>query len=139
MTRWNNVSKIFLKNIYFSSKKVYLHLEKCFQHVSHTLLPNPVFFHKTGYHVAGEGNLIPSQWDYLGEERIDDGSNNNNNNAVNVPCRVFGDGDRYWRYCFHYVSISTVGTTDTFTKLCLPAKDEGERLLKSRLHCFMFL
>jgi hypothetical protein len=77
----------------------------------------------SGYQVAGEGNLIPSQWDYLGEEVVD-------GQQVNMPCRFFGQQDtaatqRYWRYCFHYVSLTVVGSTETVAKLCLPARDDG--------------
>ena len=72
-----------------------------------------------GYQVAGEGNLIPSQWDYLGEKRVKD-----EEDLVFIPCGYFSE--RYWRFCFHYVTLSVAGTTNTMTKLCLPARDDGK-------------
>ena len=54
--------------------------------------------------MAAEGNLVPSQWDYLGEELVRD-----DRDDVRMPCNFFSD--RYWRFCFHYVSISVAGTT----------------------------
>ncbi len=71
-----------------------------------------------GYQVAGEGNLIPSKWIYLGEKVI-----SREDSLVFVPCEYFSD--RYWRFCFHLVTFTIVGTTETLTKLCLPAKDKG--------------
>ena len=82
-----------------------------------------------GYEVVGEGNLIPSQWDYLGEKRVGaDGADD----LVFIPCEYFSE--RYWRFCFHYVSISMVGTTNTLSKMCLPAKASGKQTLKSVVH-----
>jgi hypothetical protein len=78
-----------------------------------------------GYQVVGEGNLIPSQWDYLGEKRI-----SREDDLVFVPCEYFSE--RYWRFCFHYVSISIIGTTNTLAKMCLPAKESGRKKNKSQ-------
>ena len=74
-----------------------------------------------GYEVVGEGNLIPSQWDYLGEKRI---GADGDDDLVFLPCEYFSE--RYWRFCFHYVSISMIGTTNTLSKMCLPAKASGQ-------------
>ena len=71
--------------------------------------------------MVGEGNLIPSQWDYLGEKRI---GSDGDDDLVFIPCEYFSE--RYWRFCFHYVSISMVGTTNTLSKMCLPAKASGK-------------
>ena len=69
----------------------------------------------------GEGNLIPSQWDYLGESGI-----SAEDNLVFIPCEYFASSvDRYWKFCFHYVTTTVVGSTNTLTKICLPAKDTG--------------
>ena len=82
-----------------------------------------------GYEVVGEGNLIPSQWDYLGEKRV---GADGDDDLVFIPCEYFSE--RYWRFCFHYVSISMVGTTNTLSKMCLPAKASGKLFLKSVVH-----
>ena len=47
-----------------------------------------------GYHVAGEGNLIPSEWDYLGEQRVpeeEDQDGGGRGTSVMMPCRMFSD------------------------------------------------
>ena len=69
--------------------------------------------------MVGDGNLIPSQWDYLGEKGLEE-----TEDVVFVPCEYFKE--RYWKFCFHYVSTSMVGSTNTLAKICLPAKDSSE-------------
>ena len=83
--------------------------------------------------MVGEGNLIPSQWDYLGESGI-----NEEDNLVFIPCEYFtASRDRYWKFCFHYVTTTVVGSTNTLTKLCLPAKDSGKERKEYCNICFM--
>ncbi len=51
-------------------------------------------FSCAGYHVAGEGNLIPSEWDYLGEQRVpeeEDQDGGGRGTSVMMPCRMFSD------------------------------------------------
>ena len=89
------------------------------------------------------GNIIATRKQtYLGEVRLQKGEN-----IAVFPCeifhRTFKDNDKskhvdgitattdrqtvnYWKYCFHYVTISKQGTTNTTAKFCMPATIEGK-------------
>ena len=36
--------------------------------------------------------------------------------------------DDYWKYCFHYITTSIKGTTNTTAKFCMPANLKGNYL-----------
>ena len=84
-------------------------------------------------HQIINGNFLPSDWTYLGEVRI----HPDDDQIAVFPCELFsaannkaavGDGydDDVSKFCFHYVSRSIIGTTNTTAKFCMPATKKGK-------------
>lgn len=74
-----------------------------------------------GIRSVGNGNLVPSEWDYLGEKKI-----STHADVMFIPCNFFDDV--YWKFCFHYVTRTVLGETQTMTKMCLSAKEPSEAI-----------
>eukprot|EP00094_Tigriopus_californicus_P002139 TCALIF_02062-PA protein Name:"Similar to thbs1 Thrombospondin-1 (Xenopus laevis)" AED:0.16 eAED:0.09 QI:0/0.83/0.57/0.85/1/1/7/160/1139 len=74
-----------------------------------------------GIRSVGNGNLVPSEWDYLGEKKI-----STHADVMFIPCNFFDDV--YWKFCFHYVTQTVLGETQTMTKMCLSAKEPSEAI-----------
>lgn len=72
-----------------------------------------------GIRSVGNGNLVPSEWDYLGEKKI-----STHADVMFIPCNFFDDV--YWKFCFHYVTRTVLGETQTMTKMCLSAKEPSK-------------
>ena len=73
--------------------------------------------------------------EYLGEVRVRKGED-----IAIFPCEIFRrknkmkeqennkkltESDDYWKYCFHYITTSIKGTTNTTAKFCMPANLKG--------------
>ena len=85
------------------------------------------------------GNIFATRKQkYLGEVRVRKGED-----IAIFPCEIFhrknkmgGQQDNkkltygtefaeYWKYCFHYITTSIKGTTNTTAKFCMPANLKG--------------
>ncbi len=89
-----------------------------------------------GLNPIGGGNLLPSDWMYVGEASVADA---HDANLVLLQCDLFVGN--YWRFCFHYVSINVHGATEIMARLCLPAKDSGSAKYWASIpqHSFSFV
>lgn len=112
------------------------HLELFLENRIHFICPFTLTFGKKGqYHCINgfsfkgqrvvNGRVLPAgSWDYLGEVRMEPGDH-----IAVFPCQLFGPDDgRFHTFCFHYVSRSIIGTTNTTAKFCMPANQKGSFL-----------
>ena len=85
---------------------------------------NNVFSLSRKGHRIVNGNFLPTDWTYLGEVRI----HPDDDEIAIFPCELFtGKGNNANKFCFHYVSRSVIGTTNTTAKFCMPATVEGNK------------
>lgn len=68
--------------------------------------------------------MLPGEWHYLGEVRL----NQEDDNIAIFPCKFFHNAKDLVKYCFHYVSRSIIGTTNTTTTFCMPANTKDVQL-----------
>ena len=94
------------------------------------VLNNAIFLSRKGHQIVN-GNFLPSDWTYLGEVRI----HRDDDKIAVLPCELFsnkldgGRGGQANKFCFHYVSRSVIGTTNTTAKFCMPATKEGKDVI----------
>ena len=76
-------------------------------------------------HRVVNGNFLSQEWKrYLGEVRI-----NRDDKIAVFSCETFVlDEEKAQKFCFHYVTRSVLGTTNTTTVFCMPASNQGRKL-----------
>lgn len=80
-------------------------------------------FSREGHRVVN-GNFLPGDWRYFGEVRI----HQDDDKVAVIPCKLFANIETSMStFCFHYVSRSIIGTTNTTAKLCTPATKKGSK------------
>ena len=94
-------------------------------------LNNSFSLSRKGHRVVN-GNFLPTDWTYLGEVRI----HPDDDEIAIFPCELFtGKGNNANKFCFHYVSRSVIGTTNTTAKFCMPATIEGKKTSHVTIMC----